>query len=66
MCDPTVAHCRRLIEGEGGSLVITECDGELALALRLPVAPAGKGSRVTAPLRRKVARAARPMLALVA
>ena len=66
MCDPTVAHCRRLIEAEGGSLVIAECDGELALALRLPVAPAGKGSRVPAPLRRKASRAARPMLALVA
>lgn len=66
MCDPTVAHCRRLIEGEGGSLVIAECDGELALALRLPLAPAGKGSRIPAPLRRKPLRAARPMLALVA
>ncbi|HWB74665.1 MAG TPA: hypothetical protein VG755_06910 [Nannocystaceae bacterium] len=66
MCDPTVAHCRRLIEAEGGSLVITECDGELALALRLPVAPAGKGSRVPAPLRRKRSHAARPALALVA
>ncbi|MBC8071960.1 MAG: hypothetical protein IAG13_26770 [Deltaproteobacteria bacterium] len=50
LCDPTVAHCRRLIEGQGGSLVLEVQDGQMALALRLPVAPASKGTRVAAAL----------------
>jgi hypothetical protein len=66
MCDPTVAHCRRLIEGQGGSLDLVAQDGELALALRLPLAPAGKGNRVPTSLRRRGSRTERPALALVA
>jgi hypothetical protein len=57
--DPTVAHCRRLIEAEGGSLVLEQQDGEIALALRLPVAPATIGPRVPAPRRKPSSRSER-------
>lgn len=67
LSDPTVAHCRRLIEEQGGSLTLTVLDGQLALALRFPVAPAGQGNRVPAPLRRpRVPAVGRAVLALVA
>jgi C4-dicarboxylate-specific signal transduction histidine kinase len=36
--DPTLAHCRRLIEARGGALVLTEEDGRLGFALELPSA----------------------------
>ncbi len=34
--DPTLAHCRRIIEARGGSLVLTEQGGRLGFAIDLP------------------------------
>ncbi|MCR9164156.1 MAG: hypothetical protein ACE37F_24495 [Nannocystaceae bacterium] len=34
--DPTLAHCRRLIEACGGALVLTEHGGRLGFALEIP------------------------------
>jgi hypothetical protein len=67
LCDPTLAHCRRLVESQGGSLVLEQRGNEIALALRLPVAPASKGTRVSASLRKPAPWATGPaVLALAA
>ncbi len=34
--DPTLAHCRRLIEARGGALLLTEHNGRLGFVLELP------------------------------
>ncbi len=34
--DPTLAHCRRLVEARGGALVLTEHNGRLGFAVELP------------------------------
>lgn len=57
MADPTVAHCRRLIEHEGGTLRLGTCAGELAVELCLPAHPQGRGVRVLPP---RSLRAAKP------
>lgn len=49
LADPTVAHCRRLVEQEGGSLALGACDGELAVELCLPCLPQDRGIRVLRP-----------------
>jgi len=49
MADPTVAHCRRIVEHFGGSLRLGSSAGELAVELCLPAYPQGKGLRVLAP-----------------
>lgn len=36
--DPTLAHCRRLVEARGGALVLAEQGGRLGFALELPSA----------------------------
>ncbi len=36
--DPTVAHCRRLIEAQGGTLGLVEQNGRIALRIALPPA----------------------------
>jgi hypothetical protein len=49
MADPTVAHCRRIVEREGGSLGLATCAGELAVELSLPCYPQDRGIRVLRP-----------------
>lgn len=51
MSDPTVAHCRRLVEEEGGSLALGACAGELAVELCLPCIPQDRGIRLLRPRR---------------
>ena len=34
--DPTLAHCRRLVESRGGNLVLTEQGGRIGFAVELP------------------------------
>lgn len=66
LADPTVAHCRRIVEHLGGSLRLGSSAGELAVELSLPSCPEGKGLRVLAPrsLRRsKVLHRTRPAFA---
>lgn len=38
--DPTVAHCRRLVEDHGGYIELTARDGQLGFAIVLPTLPA--------------------------
>lgn len=45
-CDRTVAHCRRLVEGLGGTLRLGQCGDELAVELSLPTIPQGPGLRM--------------------
>ena len=47
--DPTVAHCRRLIESCGGTLALADADGVLAFAMMLPRCPLGPAVRVLPP-----------------
>jgi hypothetical protein len=47
--DPTVAHCRRLVESCGGTLVLADADGVLAFAMSLPRCPLGPAVRVLPP-----------------
>lgn len=47
--DPTVAHCRRLIESCGGTLALADADGVLAFAMVLPRCPLGPTVRVLPP-----------------
>lgn len=51
MADPTIAHCRRLVEAEGGSLGLGACAGELAVQLSLPCTPQDPGIRILRPRR---------------
>lgn len=44
--DPTLAHCRRLVEARGGALILTEEDGRLGFALELPRAVLSPGIRL--------------------
>lgn len=44
--DPTLAHCRRLIERRGGSLVLTQEDGRLGFAVELPRASQSPHARL--------------------
>lgn len=48
--DPTVSHCRRLVEACGGRLTLTEDQGELALQMNVPRCPLGPGVRVFPPI----------------
>jgi hypothetical protein len=69
LADPTVAHCRRIVEHLGGTLGLGSSDGELAVELCLPAYPQGKDIRVLTPrsLRpAKPAAAPRPMFATLA
>jgi hypothetical protein len=63
--DPTVAHCRRLIESCGGTLALADADGVLAFAMMLPRCPLGPAVRVLPPawMRNASARAVRPLRA---
>ena len=49
--DPTLAHCRRLVEARGGALVLTEEDGRLGFALELPCAVLSPSIRLVAGIR---------------
>ena len=49
LVDPTVVHCRHLIERQGGTLGLGACAGELAVELCLPALPRSGGLRVIAP-----------------
>lgn len=46
-CDRTVAHCRRLVEGLGGTLRLGQCGDELAVELSLPACPQGPAVRMS-------------------
>jgi hypothetical protein len=61
--DPTVAHCRRLIESCGGTLALADADGVLAFAMVLPRCPLGPSVRLLPPawMRNPIARTARPL-----
>ncbi len=48
--DPTVAHCRRLVEACGGRLNLVEDQGELALQMNVPRCPLDPGVRVFPPV----------------
>lgn len=63
--DPTVAHCRRLIESCGGTLALADADGVLAFAMVLPRCPLGPSVRVLPPawMRNRTPRTARPLRA---
>ncbi len=56
--DPTLAHCRRLVEARGGALVLTEEDGRLGFALELPRAVLSPGIRLVPGLAESVREAA--------
>ncbi|MFO0635120.1 MAG: hypothetical protein U0168_19925 [Nannocystaceae bacterium] len=49
--DATVAHCRRLVEGLGGTLSLARCGDGLAVELSLPACPQGNSVRVMPPRR---------------
>jgi len=47
--DPTVAHCRRLVESCGGTMALADAGGVLAFAIVLPRCPFGPEVRVLPP-----------------
>jgi hypothetical protein len=49
--DPTVAHCRRIVEAQGGRLELTETDGRIGFSIHFPRLPATTTVRVL-PVRR--------------
>ncbi len=49
LADPTVVHCRHLIELQGGTLGLGACGGELAVEVCLPALPRSGRLRVVAP-----------------
>ena len=56
--DPTLAHCRRLIEGEGGRLCLIEQAGRIAMCVMFPAGAAFE--RGPPPADRRSHRARRP------